>query len=365
MKTLYSFGFFLIFSFPGIVSAQIIQSVNKSSNSVSNQIIEIDSIRFNSDKTKMEIILKNGSTESHEISGIKDVTFSGKLIGEISSLKCNNFVLIGSLVHGVSANEVSVEVGFEGGNGGLYEEKIFTSTGIEGLTANLKAGKLSEGNGSLIFNITGTPSSHGIAKFKIIFGGQECLLEINIVPGQISFLECADVFLENKFIERIPIPDTKVEILYRGGNGGVFKEQTFKSTKVEGLTAILNSGTFSNGDGSIILSISGSPLIDGKAIFTIEVSGIVCTIELEVTKNIYPKETLFCGDIYTEIIDVINPRTGRVWMDRNLGASQAATHISDNLAYGDLYQWGRGADGHQCRNSGTTTSLSSTDQPNH
>ena len=30
-----------------------------------------------------------------------------------------------------------------------------------------------------------------------------------------------------------------------------------------------------------------------------------------------------------------------------------------------MYQWGRGADGHQCRNSATTTTLSSTDQPGH
>ena len=50
-------------------------------------------------------------------------------------------------------------------------------------------------------------------------------------------------------------------------------------------------------------------------------------------------------------------------MDRNLGASQVATSMTDALAYGDLYQWGRLADGHQCRNSATTTIMSSTDQP--
>ena len=50
-------------------------------------------------------------------------------------------------------------------------------------------------------------------------------------------------------------------------------------------------------------------------------------------------------------------------MDRNLGASQVATSSTDALAYGDLYQWGRRADGHQCRNSATTNTLSSTDQP--
>lgn len=36
-----------------------------------------------------------------------------------------------------------------------------------------------------------------------------------------------------------------------------------------------------------------------------------------------------------------------IWLDRNLGAHRAATRYDDHLAYGDLYQWGRGADGHE------------------
>jgi uncharacterized protein (TIGR02145 family) len=43
---------------------------------------------------------------------------------------------------------------------------------------------------------------------------------------------------------------------------------------------------------------------------------------------------------------------GREWMDRNLGASRAAASRTDTSAYGDLYQWGRAADGHEKRNSG-------------
>jgi uncharacterized protein (TIGR02145 family) len=50
-------------------------------------------------------------------------------------------------------------------------------------------------------------------------------------------------------------------------------------------------------------------------------------------------------------------------MDRNLGATQVATSSTDANAYGDLYQWGRRADGHQCRTSPTTATLSSIDQP--
>lgn len=39
--------------------------------------------------------------------------------------------------------------------------------------------------------------------------------------------------------------------------------------------------------------------------------------------------------------------TGKIWMDRNLGANQVATSSTDAASYGDLYQWGRAADGHE------------------
>jgi hypothetical protein len=60
---------------------------------------------------------------------------------------------------------------------------------------------------------------------------------------------------------------------------------------------------------------------------------------------------------------VVNPTTSKIWMDSNLGASQVAISSIDALAYGDLYQWGRGADGHQIITSATTATLSSTDVP--
>jgi hypothetical protein len=79
----------------------------------------------------------------------------------------------------------------------------------------------------------------------------------------------------------------------------------------------------------------------------------------------YPVGIVFCNSIPTTVIEVTNPTTGRIWMDRNLGASQVATASNDANSYGDLYQWGRRADGHQCRNSAWTSTLSSSDQPAH
>ena len=64
-------------------------------------------------------------------------------------------------------------------------------------------------------------------------------------------------------------------------------------------------------------------------------------------------------------IPTVTSAGGRIWMDRNLGALQVATSVTDAAAYGDLYQWGRGKDGHQLRTATTTTTQSITDVPVH
>ena len=59
----------------------------------------------------------------------------------------------------------------------------------------------------------------------------------------------------------------------------------------------------------------------------------------------------------------VTSASGKTWLDRNLGASRVATGLTDASAYGDLYQWGRGTDGHQSRSSSTSNVISSTNVP--
>jgi len=44
---------------------------------------------------------------------------------------------------------------------------------------------------------------------------------------------------------------------------------------------------------------------------------------------------------------ITSATTQKKWLDRNLGASRVAESLTDYQAYGDLFQWGRAADGHQ------------------
>jgi hypothetical protein len=51
---------------------------------------------------------------------------------------------------------------------------------------------------------------------------------------------------------------------------------------------------------------------------------------------------------------IVSSVTGRIWLDRNLGAPNTPSAYDDYANYGDVFQWGRGADGHQLINMGAT-----------
>ena len=262
MKNLYiAFALFIC----GTTFGQIQHDVNKTTGTVSNPINDIDSIRFNVGQTEMQIILNNGTVVNHAISDINNVTFSGQLVGEVTSLDCAAATINGSLVEGLVASGVSVSLAYTGGNGGPHNGQIVTSTGATGLTATLGAGTFANGAGTLTYTITGTPTAAGTASFAINIGSQTCNITIAVSSNQPQ----------------------------------------------------------------------------------------------------YPAGSIFCASGPTAIVNVTNPTTGKIWMDRNLGATQAATSSTDANSYGDLYQWGRRSDGHQCRTSPTTATLSSVDQPAH
>ena len=56
---------------------------------------------------------------------------------------------------------------------------------------------------------------------------------------------------------------------------------------------------------------------------------------------------------------------GKIWMDRNLGATRVATTPTDQEAFGHLFQWGRSMDGHEMRTSQAIPLLSNADDPGH
>lgn len=120
----------------------------------------------------------------HFFNGTGWSPFSGTLttVGSIASLDCSSVTEMGLLLldSGVPASGVSVSVPYISGNGGAHNGQAVSSTGVSGLTATLGSGSFANGDGSLVYTITGTPSGGGTASFALDIGGQSCTLALSV-----------------------------------------------------------------------------------------------------------------------------------------------------------------------------------------
>jgi uncharacterized protein (TIGR02145 family) len=240
----------------------------------------------------------------------------------------------------------------------FYNNGSLSSTGGEGRYWSSTVG----GSYSRMLNF-----SSNSALMNDYFRSMGCSVRcIKEIAGALGALNCGGSTTTGTLTNGTAANGVSTAIPYTGGNAGTYAAQSIASTGVVGLTATLAAGTLANGAGSLTYTISGTPTTSGTASFAISVGGQSCsfTVSVGAAQPQYPAGTVHCAGA-TTVVDVTNPTTGKIWMDRNLGATQVATSTTDQAAYGDLYQWGRRADGHQCRTSPTTNTLSSIDQPAH
>jgi len=101
-----------------------------------------------------------------------------------------------------------------------------------------------------------------------------------------------------------------------------------------------------NGSFSFLLEFSSVDADVSGAFFRAGGSSVRCIEKLK------PEEHYHNGTVYGE---VTSPYTGKIWLDRNLGANRVCTSFNDIECYGDYYQWGRNVDGHQDSTSIATT----------
>ena len=99
----------------------------------------------------------------------------GVSTASITGLTCTAVPLGG--VNGVVYSG-TVTMTYTGGNGGNFGESTATSVGVEGLTATVAKGVLANGNGTLVYTITGTPTSVGSASFNLSLGGNSCTVSV-------------------------------------------------------------------------------------------------------------------------------------------------------------------------------------------
>lgn len=170
--------------------------------------------------------------------------------------------------------------------------------------------------------------------------------------------DCDEVLYSNSFFFLQGIDRGDIQFIGKTGDDGKYSISNLLCY-IDNTKSYLMEAIVSEGNGR--LKRDTVEIYFDKPIIELDINFCI-NVEEEDT---YPPGTLHCNGIPTAVIGVTNPVTGKIWMDRNLGASRAALSSTDSLAYGDLYQWGRGPDGHQCRYSPTKSTLSSTDQPGH
>ncbi|MGP2655866.1 Ig-like domain-containing protein [Malaciobacter sp. WC5094] len=99
--------------------------------------------------------------------------------------------------------------------------------------------------------------------------------------------------------------------------------------------------------------ISASILLDSNTTYTLSLSNLEdeSSNAISSSKNIdftTANSFVFNGFEYNVIK---SPITNRYWLDRNLGAQKVCEDKSDEKCYGDYFQWGRKANGHEKKSS--------------
>ena len=237
---------------------------------------------------------------------------------------------------------------------GTVEEKIVTNPGGKVYPHGTTVELTPKPNNGWVFSSWGGDLNGAETPKRIIIDKEKKVTGKFIRNQTVTALNCSAATNNGTLTSGVAITGVvNIVIPYSGAFGGTHNGQTVTSTGVTGLTATLAAGTFAIGSGNLTYSITGTPSAEGIASFAINIGGKSCVLTRSV---IAPPPSLASGD-------VINPKTGKIWMNRNLGASRVATSSTDAESYGDLYQWGRGTDGHQKRTSTITTTLSNSDVP--
>ena len=98
----------------------------------------------------------------------------------------------------------------------------------------------------------------------------------------VTSIDCASTQLTGLLKKGEVANSVSFELFYKGGNGETFSSQSINSTGVIGLTAKLSSGVLENGVGSVIYSVTGTPISSGPANFDIALCGKNCTVSVNV-----------------------------------------------------------------------------------
>jgi surface protein len=204
------------------------------------------------------------------------------------------------------------------------------------------------------------------------------LVTVNQIPTISNFNNYSKTYFDGSFTIANPTSTSAGSFTYSSDNTGVatISGNTVTITGIgpANITATqAANGSFCSNSASVLLTVNSFALTDkyGKMSTTnanyINSNGAIGT-DVGVNKYgaVLKVKSPFSGGTFAGFTyNLVTSATGKVWLDRNLGATQVATSSTDAASFGDLYQWGRGTDGHEKRTSTNINTVSTTDTPGH
>ncbi|CAA7196686.1 FISUMP domain-containing protein [Chryseobacterium potabilaquae] len=115
--------------------------------------------------------------------GGKSCTFSvpvNPFLGSITALNCGSASFTPPTITQGETYSGTMSIPYTGGNGEAYGQQQFS---FNGLTFTLPAGALVNGNGNLVYTVTGTATTAGTMSLPISFAGQSCNVSKTISPS--------------------------------------------------------------------------------------------------------------------------------------------------------------------------------------
>jgi hypothetical protein len=161
-----------------------------------------------------------------------------------------------------------------------------------------------------------------------------------------------DILNEHNIVERRPSSTTsqkKFKILTV-----LLDTKMPKHYQVKNISVLMNNLAYKGDDGKET-NFNFYEATRGKG--SLDVAGISKTFKTPQTNKIelsidYTPQTIeFHG---LEYKTVESPYTGRVWLDRNIGATRVCENVTDSACFGDYFAFGRGMDGHEKADSNYT-----------
>lgn len=127
------------------------------------------------------VTLSGGHAGKSKKNGFSIRCLKDPLEGSIDVFDCQNKVIKGVLIDQNETKNVTIEIPYFGGNGVECKRETINSTGVLGLTAILESSRLKQGDSTLIYKISGTPTSDGTAHFEINFSGKNCSIDLPVL----------------------------------------------------------------------------------------------------------------------------------------------------------------------------------------